>query len=115
MNISILHLSDLHIMNVNGTYSDILGHLIDDIKEQCSELKHIILVITGDIIDKSNYSKENVKIVLDFFMKLQSAIGDKIVGVEITPGNHDKEMHNINMQLVEEKRKIKEICNIEKT
>ena len=27
MNISILHLSDLHIMNVNGTYSDIVDLL----------------------------------------------------------------------------------------
>ena len=103
MDISILHLSDLHIVNKNGTYSEVLEHLVTDIKMQCSFLNHIILVITGDIINKADYSKENKEITINFFKELQNAIGRKIVGVEIAPGNHDKEQSIINKSLVEEK------------
>lgn len=112
MDISILHLSDLHIVEKNGTYSEILGYLIDDIKEQCLYLKHIVLVITGDIINKAFYTDKNKKITLNFFHVLHKEIGDKIVGVEIVPGNHDKEQHEINKKLVEEQRISDKISNI---
>lgn len=112
MDISILHLSDLHIIDKNGTYSEILGNLINDIKEQCLHYKHIILVITGDIINKATYTDKNQEIVLSFFSTLKKEIGDKIVGVEITPGNHDKEQHEINKALVNNYRKSENITNI---
>lgn len=113
MDISILHLSDLHIVNKNGTYSEVLEHLVTDIKMQCSFLNHIILVITGDIINKADYSKENKEITINFFKELQNAIGRKIVGVEIAPGNHDKEQSIINKSLVEEKRTSNVVANID--
>ena len=43
MKISILHLSDLHINTKSGTYSGTLKNLINDVKEQCINLKNIIL------------------------------------------------------------------------
>lgn len=113
MNISILHLSDLHIIDKNGTYSEVLSHLIDDIKEQCENLKHIILVITGDIIDKAKFSHETKQIALKFFKDLHDAIGDKIVGVEISPGNHDKSHDTINTKLIEEKINSHTTANID--
>lgn len=113
MDISILHLSDLHIIEKSGTYSEILGHLIKDIEEQCYYLTDIVLVITGDIVDKANYTDANKKVVMKFFTDLKKAIGEKIIGVEIVPGNHDKEQNKINTKLIEELRKSDEISNID--
>lgn len=115
MNICILHLSDLHINTKNGSYSEVLGNLINDIKDQCSNLKRIILVITGDIIDQAHFSNDNYEITIKFFKDLQLAIGNKIVGIEFTPGNHDKERQEINSELINKERNKDEISNITDT
>lgn len=112
MNISILHLSDLHIVAKDGSYSEILKNLISDVKEQCHYLKHIILVITGDIINEAKYTKENETAIINFFQDLKEEIGEKVIGVEIVPGNHDKEQDDINKELLKEKREQDEICHI---
>lgn len=113
MNISILHLSDLHIIDKNGTYSEVLDNLIDDVKQRCISLKQIILVVTGDLIDKALYTNKTKEITLKFFTNLHNAIGDKIIGIEITPGNHDKERQNINKSLIDNKRELDDIPNID--
>mgnify|MGYP001139969734 FL=1 len=115
MNICILHLSDLHINTKNGSYSEVLGNLINDIKDQCSNLKRIILVITGDIIDQAHFSNDNYEIAIKFFKDLQLAIGNKIVGIEFAPGNHDKERQEINNELINKERNKDEISNITDT
>ena len=112
MNISILHLSDLHIVAKDGSYSEILKNLISDVKEQCHYLKHIILVITGDIINEAKYTEENETAIINFFQDLKEEIGEKVIGVEIVPGNHDKEQDDINKELLKEKREQDEICHI---
>jgi len=115
MKISILHLSDLHIVNKNGTYSEVLGNLIEDIGKQCQYLQHIIIVITGDIIDKAEFSLGNIEVVIKFFTALNEKIGDKVIGVQVTPGNHDKEQHKFNKQLVDIKRQSDITEKIEKS
>ncbi|MFZ7121959.1 MAG: metallophosphoesterase family protein [Eubacteriaceae bacterium] len=89
----VLHLSDLHIKN-NGTnenyYSMALENLIQDIKEQTKDYQAIILVISGDIIDKAEYST-NKETVLLFFKKLSKFIKDRIYDIQIVPGNHDRQ------------------------
>ena len=69
MEISILHLSDLHITNRNGIYSDVHKNLLQDIKKQCQYLNHIIIVITGDVIDKANYD-ETFEVAKKFFQEI---------------------------------------------
>lgn len=113
MNISILHLSDLHIVSKNGAYSEVLKNLIDDIKKQCTYLKHIILVITGDLIDQAKFTQENTNVAISFFNDLQKAIGDKIVGVELVPGNHDREHNDIISSIIEDNRENINLNKIE--
>ena len=103
MEISILHLSDLHITNRNGIYSDVHKNLLQDIKKQCQYLNHIIIVITGDVIDKANYD-ETFEVAKKFFQDLYEYIGDKVIGVEIVPGNHDKKQHSFDKHFVEVQR-----------
>ena len=112
MDIAILHLSDLHIVEQNGSYSQILDNLIDDAQTQCTGFKHIVLVITGDIIDVAQYTSSNMDIALSFFKKLRDKLGEKIVGVEIVPGNHDKKRQVINKTLIDEKKAADSINNI---
>lgn len=112
MYISILHLSDLHITDNNGTYSEVLDNLIDDVKNECKYLSRIILVITGDLIDRAQYSDATIEITKQFFQKMYETIGNKIIGVEIVPGNHDKERQKINKNLIEEQRALDDISEI---
>ena len=113
MKISILHLSDLHIVNKNGTYSEVLGNLIGDIKKQCQYLQNIIIVITGDIVDKAKFSSENIAVVIEFFKALSKALGNKVIGIQVTPGNHDKEQHEFNKKLVDVQRESDVTAKIE--
>ncbi len=63
---SILHLSDLHISSkaISGTHKK----LLEDIREQISDSDKVILIITGDIINKGDY--KNIDGVINFFQSL---------------------------------------------
>ena len=52
---TILHLSDLHINGTGKGLTPLLKNLLSDIKEELKPVDNVILVITGDIIDKANY------------------------------------------------------------
>lgn len=84
--LSILHLSDLHI---SGTIlSEKYYSLIQDIKETHSCLKNIVIVVTGDIASHGQIKKSHDAII-EFFNRLKVALGDKVIDIEIVPGNHD--------------------------
>lgn len=88
--LSVLHLSDLHIDSSNGTYSRLLKGLLKDIEQQ---IKHtppnsLIVVVTGDTIHKGD--KKASFVALRFFVDLKKVLKDKVVGIYIVPGNHDK-------------------------
>lgn len=51
---TILHLSDLHINGTGKGLTPLLKNLLSDIKEELKPVDNVILVITGDIIDKAN-------------------------------------------------------------
>lgn len=86
---SILHLSDLHIISYRNSYPNVYKKLIDDIVNETQKIDSLILVVTGDIIDKAKYEKhENAAI--DFFYDLKIKLKDKIKRIYFTPGNHDK-------------------------
>lgn len=99
---SILHLSDLHIVQNNNTYQSDLDKLIDDVSIQVQEnhITKLIIVVSGDIIDKGNY--ENKEAAIKFFKNLHiklNSISDQLVkDIQIVPGNHDRE-RNIKTEL----------------
>ncbi|MCC8152562.1 MAG: metallophosphoesterase [Lachnospiraceae bacterium] len=83
--ITILHISDLHMHRKNLTA--VFRGFLQKIESEQSKWKHVIVVVTGDLVQKRNYSMKEA--VIDFFQKLHQALGDKVCGIHIVPGNHD--------------------------
>ena len=84
--LSVLHLSDLHI---SGTVlPDRFNSLLDDIRTQVRELSEIVLVVSGDIVCQGEVDRSRFA-VLEFFNKVNDIVGNKLLDVEIVPGNHD--------------------------
>ena len=85
----ILHLSDLHI---SDKLTSTLNALIRDVSNNKELINsNVIIVITGDIINRGNYKYRNTAI--DFFDNLKKSFDQKkinIIDVQIVPGNHDK-------------------------
>ena len=86
---SVLHLSDLHITNYRNSYPKLLKTLIEDIAIETQKIDSLVLVVTGDIIDKAEYGKAE-SCAISFFSDLKSTLGNKITRMYFTPGNHDK-------------------------
>jgi|GEM_PF-3378810 len=93
----ILHISDLHLDSKNKV-GDLLPttarKLIESAVDNLRDHGNIIVVISGDIIHQGNYSSENTTLAIDFFKELKKQLdpnNDKIISVQIVPGNHDKD------------------------
>lgn len=104
--LSVLHISDLHIEGGRERYSRLLESLIKDIKKQVSIIEEgkLVIVVTGDIIHKGD--KSAVIPAYKFFEDLQRAIGDKVIKIYIVPGNHDKKRTEENKFLVDAYRSM---------
>ena len=88
--LTILHLSDLHIDAKGKKYSKLLTKLLSDIEISFSDLsdKKIVVVVTGDVINQGDIKAiPNAKA---FFSDLKNALMGKIAGIYLVPGNHDK-------------------------
>lgn len=86
MDFNILHLSDLHI----SSKIDTLQKLLKDIKEQTKDLHDIVVVVTGDIVNRGVYDASARTNVLNFFDELYTILGLKFKSLFMVPGNHDK-------------------------
>lgn len=90
--VCILHLSDLHIVNQRNdgkvAISTALKNLIVDIKNQTEFIDKIIIVVSGDIAYAGEIGKYSGA-VIEFFESLSNAIPNKVISVQIVPGNHD--------------------------
>lgn len=90
--ISILHLSDLHINNQGDVKKPIipqyLQSLLEDIKKTTKDIDEIIIVVSGDIAEKAEYNIQKPAIIL-FFEKLHAILVEKAKGIVFVPGNHD--------------------------
>lgn len=95
---TILHLSDLHIDKQDGQLKVLFKYLIEDIKKELSDINNIIIVVTGDIIDKGNYKARDS--VIKFFELLHNIQGKRCKKIYIVPGNHDKERSIIDDNII---------------
>lgn len=102
--LTILHLSDLHIAwSAPEGYSKILKNLICDIKNQYEFLKWpIVVVVTGDIVDKGDFSENTKKAVLSFFTDLKNILKEKVLDIFLVAGNHDKKQSEIQKFFMQE-------------
>ena len=85
---TILHLSDLHISDTLGRPDILFDNLLKDIKSEMQFSDNILIVVTGDLVDKANY--ENADKAVAFFERLHNILGGKVKHIYIVPGNHDK-------------------------
>lgn len=87
---AILHLSDLHIVAHNKEdYSIALRRMIDHIDKVTQNVEKIIIVFTGDLVEKGEFEKAK-QAVYNFFTDLKIKLGNKVIDIVCTPGNHDK-------------------------
>ncbi|MDY3790867.1 MAG: metallophosphoesterase [Oscillospiraceae bacterium] len=86
---SIIHLSDLHIVSHSEDYSISLHKMIDHINEVTKNIEKIIIVFTGDLVEKGNFG-ESEDVIIHFFEDLYKKIGKKTIDIIFVPGNHDK-------------------------
>ena len=103
--LTILHLSDLHIDSAGSSYSRLLKKLLIDIKSEISHTKDssLLVVVTGDILHRGPKYSDNQKAfdnATTFFSNLHEALGNKVAGIYIVPGNHDKYHSNDNAFLI---------------
>lgn len=103
--ITILHLSDLHIDTSGTTYSRLLKKLLEDIKKEMKYVRNnsVIVAVTGDILHQGpqvTQTDKAYKHALDFFKDLYEAIRDKVKYIFIVPGNHDKYRTKENQFLI---------------
>lgn len=88
IDLTILHLSDLHIRKAEGDCLwSLYTKLLDDIEHYINNWKNVVIVVTGDIVDRCNYDARDT--VLIFFGQLWDIVKDKCKGIYIVPGNHD--------------------------
>lgn len=73
---AILHLSDLHIVAHNKEdYSIALRRMIDHIDKVTQNVEKIIIVFTGDLVEKGEFEKAK-QAVYNFFTDLKIKLGN---------------------------------------
>lgn len=94
---TVLHLSDLHISTSGKRLSPLMENLLKDIEKEMRYSKHIMIVVTGDIVDRAEYkNKDNV---IEFFTRLKKCLGNKCEHIYIVPGNHDKVRNELDEKI----------------
>ena len=97
---TILHLSDLHINQEGERLSLLMKNLLIDIEHEMELVDNIIIVVTGDIVHRGNYTyKENA---VSFFKKLKDILGERVKDIYIVPGNHDKVRNPVDVKIIQE-------------
>lgn len=114
--LTILHLSDLHIDDSEGNYSRLLGSLIEDIKVEMKYVRDnsVIIAVTGDLLHRGPlYSVSDTAFsnAVKFFSKLYQVVKDKVIKIYIVPGNHDKFRSDEDKFLIPSYRSITAIAH----
>lgn len=95
---TILHLSDLHINREDGQLSAMFKYLLYDINNELKDIDNIIVIVTGDIVNKGNYKAKAS--VLTFFKGLHNILNERCKKIYIVPGNHDKVRSTLDSNLI---------------
>lgn len=98
--LTVLHLSDLHIDDSGIRKSLLLKNLLLDIETEMQYSHNIVIVVTGDLVNRANYKNEAE--ILEFFKQLHEILGDKVKHIYIVPGNHDKMRSDMDQMIIEE-------------
>ena len=98
--LTVLHLSDLHIDDTGIRKSLLLQNLLTDIESEMQYSHNIIITVTGDLVNRANYRNQNE--ILDFFKQLRDVLGDKVKHIYIVPGNHDKVRSDMDRKILDE-------------
>ncbi len=69
MSFAILHMSNLHITGIVN--QSVLKFLISDIENKCIDYDKIIIVVTGDIIEKGKFNDNTIKSAKNFLHPLK--------------------------------------------
>lgn len=96
--ITIIHLSDLHINKKQfNDQKIVLDALFDDLRKRLDDgLKPDLIIFSGDLIAKGDYSHENQELVRAHFVpKVLQATGLSNDRLFIAPGNHDFELQKL--------------------
>jgi len=96
---AIIHLSDLHIVSHKNNYSTSLQKMIDHILTVTKDITKIIIVFTGDLVEKGEFKKSE-EVIYKFFKDLYSKLHGKIIDIVFTPGNHDKKRGLLSLKNV---------------
>lgn len=103
--LTIIHLSDLHFKwnaKLKGSYPALYHNMLDDIREQSKYYASpVIIVVTGDLVNQGNFTKEVKKAICSFFKDLKETLGDKCKDILIIAGNHDKKRTELQQHLSE--------------
>lgn len=78
--LTILHLSDLHFSwdGAPSEYPPLHRNMLLDIEEQAKYFTYpVIIVVTGDLVNKGCYSKSVTGAIKSFFTKLKNILQDK--------------------------------------
>lgn len=99
-NISILHLSDVHISNNNiNEIKRLYKILIKDINDLCKKNNTIVkfICITGDLINSGSLHNEEYNLFLDnIILPLCNDFNITEDNIFMVPGNHDVNINEIN-------------------
>lgn len=100
--LTILHLSDLHFEWSGGgnQYPKLHRNMIVDIENQIDSLSYpIVIVITGDLVNKGKYDSKVKSAIRAFFTDLKKILGNKVLDIFFVCGNHDKKREVFQEQL----------------
>lgn len=97
--LTVLHLSDLHVDDTGLRKNLLLKNLLKDIESEMRYSDNIIIVVTGDLVNRANYL--NQQEIVDFFDQLKKILGDKVKQIYIVPGNHDKIRSDMDQIILE--------------
>lgn len=97
--LTVLHLSDLHIDDTGIKRSLLLKNLLKDIESEMQYSDNIIIVVTGDLVNRANYKNQNE--IIEFFEKLKKILGTRVKHIYIVPGNHDKVRSDLDKMVLE--------------